>query len=156
MEFNDIRIFREAMHQLQRNLGWQWKCDAACCGITIAQCYALLEVGKNGVITLVDLASNLGLDTSTLSRTINGMVQAGLVERKANSEDRRFINITLAEQGKKIYDRINHNLDHYYTEIFTEIPPHKHRQVMESITMLANAINSLNNGNCCREEFQSE
>ena len=153
MELEDIRLFREAMSQLQRNLSWQWKSDATCCGITVAQCHVLLEVGKSGGITLVNLASILGLDTSTLSRTIEAMFQAGIVERKANPEDRRYLNITLTKQGKEVYDSMNDTLDRYYCEIFAGIPPDKHRQVVESINLLANAMNNFNSSKCCGEEL---
>lgn len=153
MELNHIRLIREAMLLLQRNLSWQWKSEAICCGITVAQCHTLLEVGKSGEIAQVKLASILGIDSSTLSRTIDGMVQAGLVERKAKPDDRRFSNIILAEQGKEIYERINLTLDHYYAEIFSGIPPEKHREVVESITLLAEAINNSSSSECCAKEL---
>jgi len=153
MELKHIRLIREAMLLLQRNLSWQWKSEAICCGITVAQCHTLLEVGKSGEIAQVKLASILGIDSSTLSRTIDGMVQAGLVERKAKPDDRRFSNIILAEQGKEIYERINLTSDHYYAEIFSGIPPEKHREVVESITLLAEAINNSSSSECCAKEL---
>jgi len=154
MEMKDIRFFREMMRQMQRNLGWQWKNDAACCGITLAQCHALLELGKSGEIALVELASLLGLDASTLSRTIDGMVLAGLLERRANHQDRRYVKITLTEQGKEVYDRINRTYDDYYSQVFADIPPDKHGQILESMELLVNAIDGLHS-DTCRQEGQS-
>lgn len=78
------------------------KSDVSCCGVTVAQCHALLEVEKNGEISLVDLAYALGLDNSTLSRTIDSIVQERLVERRANPHDRRHISIALTDKGKEI------------------------------------------------------
>ena len=153
MELNDIRLFREAMRRLQRNLSWQWKSDAACCGITMAQCHALLEIGKSGEITLVDLAAILGLDTSTLSRTIDGIVKTGLVERQVNPEDRRCLNIVLTRQGKTVFDDINCTFDHFYTEIFDGIPVEKQAQIVESIDLIAKALANFNSTKCCQEEL---
>lgn len=152
MELNDIRLFREAMRQLQRSLSWQWKSDASCCGITVAQCHALLEIGKRGKITLVDLAAVLGLDTSTLSRTIDGMVKSGLVERQANPKDRRCLNIVLTRRGKTVFNDVNCTFDSFYAEIFAGIPAEKQAQIAESIDLLAGALANSNSSTCCREE----
>ncbi len=151
MEPLKIRDFRELMRQLQRKLGWLAKSDAACCGITITQCHILLEVAKGGGLSLVDLAQNLGLDTSTISRTIDGMVKNGLVERKASSKDRRYLNITATAEGQSIFDGINFTFDQYYANIFAAIPAEKHEQIFESVSLLAEALAKADNNSCCRE-----
>ncbi len=155
MELEEIRHFREIIRRLQRNLSWQSKSDAACCGITVAQCHVLMEIGKVNEISIVDLASILGLDKSTLSRTIDGMVETGLVERVPNPEDRRYLKLTLTEQGKNLYDSINCTFDQYYQDVFAAIPPDKHQQVTESLNLLARAIAEKSSSECCREELTS-
>ncbi len=152
MDLEDIRHFRETMRQLQRVLSWQSKSDAACCGITLAQCHVLMEIGKASKISIVDLALILGLDKSTLSRTIDGMVEIGLVERLSNPEDRRYLKLTLTEQGKNLFDSINCTFDQYYQDVFAAIPPEKHQQVAESLSLLAGAITEKSSSECCREE----
>ncbi len=153
MELEDIRYFREIMRRLQRNLSWQSKSDAVCCGITLAQCHVLMEIGKVSEISIVDLASILGLDKSTLSRTIDGMVETGLVERLPNPEDRRFLKLTLTEEGKNLFDSINCTFDQYYKDVFAAIPSEKHQQVTESLSLLARAIAEKSSSECCREEL---
>ncbi len=155
MKPDEIRRFREVMRQMQRNLGLLSKSDAACCGITVAQCHALLEVGRSGEITLFNLASVLGLDTSTLSRTIEGMVRIGLVERKVNPRDRRYLSITLTERGEQVYVDINRTFDQFYADIFAVIPEDKHAQIFESLHLLSTAMDSNIDPNC-REELINE
>jgi len=152
MKPEEIRRFRNNMRQLQRSLGWQAKSDAACCEVTVAQCHALLEIGGNSGITLIDLASALALDTSTISRTIESMVRDGLVERKAHPHDRRYIRLTLTKKGQKKYNEINRTYDLYYKDIFTGIPEEKQIEIVENIQLLANALWE-NNNRCCREEL---
>ena len=145
-----IQAFRDNMRQMQRSLGWLSKNDAACCGITVAQCHALLEIGGSGGTTLIDLASALSLDTSTISRTIDNMVRDGLVERKASADDRRYIDISLTDAGQKVFDEINCTFDQFYTDIFNSIPAEKHQQVIESINLLADALSNTKSDSCCR------
>jgi DNA-binding MarR family transcriptional regulator len=148
MNAQTIREFRNKMRQVQRSLGWLSKSDATCCGITVAQCHALLEIGSSGEITLINLASALNLDTSTISRTIDNMVRDGLVERKPNIEDRRYIDISLTNAGRKILDEINCTYNQFYTDIFQSIPPEKHGQVFESIHLLAEALAHTKSNSC--------
>ncbi|MEW5784170.1 MAG: MarR family transcriptional regulator [Bacillota bacterium] len=121
--------------------------------MTTAQCHALMEVGKKYEISLVELADSLGLDTSTLSRTIDGMVQAGLVERRAKPDDRRYVSISLADRGKKVFGDIARTFNDYYTAVFALIPEEKHRQVLESFMLLEEAISKSSNRQCCQEEL---
>ncbi len=106
MDLEMIRDFRETLRQLERQVGWQLKDDTECCGVTLAQCHIIVEIGNAGETSVIDLATILGLDTSTLSRHINGMVNVGLVNRILNPKDRRYVSITLTEQGQKIYQSI--------------------------------------------------
>ncbi|MBW6463206.1 MAG: MarR family transcriptional regulator [Bacillota bacterium] len=152
MKSEELSHFRDILRQMQRSLGWLAKSDAACCGVTVSQCHALLEIGKTGTITLIDLAAALALDTSTISRTVDSMVKDDLVERKADPDDRRYLRLTLTKKGQNIYDEINCTFNLYYKEIFTGIPEDKHAAIIESIEILTNALTDKNNV-CCREEL---
>jgi DNA-binding MarR family transcriptional regulator len=140
MDIDHIQYFREKLRQLERQLGWILKNDVQCCGISMAQCHTLIEIGKRDRISNVELADILGLDTSTLSRTIDNMVKAGLVNRLLNPEDRRYVSITLSEQGKKTYDFIEESNNNFIDMLFTRIPAEKHSQVIESFQLLVDAV----------------
>lgn len=140
MRIEDIRLIRKTMRQLQRNLGWQWKNDAACCGITVAQCHALLEVAERGELSLAELAEAIGLDRSTLSRTVDGVVEEGLLERRANPGDRRYVSITLTDRGRAVCEEFNSTFDHFFNGVFELIAPEKKQQVLESLVLLTEAV----------------
>ncbi len=156
MNEQEIRLIREKMLQLQRNLGGQLKSDAKCCGITVAQCHALMEVGAKGEMSLIELAGSLGLDNSTLSRTIDGMVQAGLVKRYANSQDRRYVAISLSRKGLALYDNIDRTFNEYFAGIFELIPEDKREQILESFTLLTEAVSKLGSLDSCIGGIQGE
>lgn len=152
MEIKEIRLFCKAVRQLQRDLGWQWKSDAACCGVTTAQCHALLEVADKGEVSLAGLAESLGLDRSTLSRTVDGMVEEALLERRTNPGDRRYITITLAERGRAVCKEINSTFDAYFHTVFEFIPPAQRRQVLKSFVLMADAVRQAAGAQCCNKE----
>ena len=150
MDAGDMQYFREKLRQLERRLGWVMKSDVQCCGISMAQCHALIEIGKKERISNVELAGILGLDTSTLSRTIDNMVKAGLVDRELNPEDRRYVALTLTQNGKTTYDFIEESNNTFINNLFARIPPEKHAQVIESFQLLVEAAQACSE-TCCKE-----
>jgi DNA-binding MarR family transcriptional regulator len=140
MDVEMIRKFREKLRRLEREIGWQLKSDTECCGVTLAQCHIIVEIGNSGETSVVDLSATLGLDTSTLSRHINGMVNVGLVDRVLNPNDRRYVSITLTAQGRKVYESIENICNTKYAKIFEFIPPERHLQVLESFNLLVDAF----------------
>lgn len=140
MDLSTIRLFRKTLRRFERLFESQKK--YACCfvGVTIAQCHALLEIGELGQTTTVDLSKSMGLDKSTLSRTIDGLVNIGLVERIPHPTDRRFTLLALTKQGKKICGEINVTNDAYYQSAFNAIPEEEHKNVIKYFGQLVQAL----------------
>jgi DNA-binding MarR family transcriptional regulator len=140
MNTQDIKLFRNTLRKLEREMGWQLKSETECCGVTLSQCHIIAEVGSKGEASIVDLSSIMGLDTSTLSRNINGMVNLGLLNRTTNPENRRYVTISLTEQGKKVYDSIEETCNLFYLNVFNYILEEKRPQVLESFELFINGL----------------
>lgn len=146
MENQGSHYLRELLRLLVKNLGILEKSDASCCGVTISQCHAIVEIGRAKEISLNELAETLVLDKSTMSRTINNLVDGNLVVRELHPEDRRYVTIKLTETGVKIFNNIEEGMEEYYKTIFTSISEDKREQVLESLKLLAKAIKE---NKCC-------
>jgi DNA-binding MarR family transcriptional regulator len=143
-----IRLFRERIRQVQQKMGWSQRNDIQCCGVTMAQCHALLAMGGHKEMSIVELAGILDVDTSNLSRTVDSMVKAGLLNRVLNPQDRRYVTLSLTDEGKKASDTIEQLFNTYLTKVFELIPKDKHRQIMESLELVAGALEK------CTKEYQ--
>ena len=55
------RELRELVRLLIRHLGMLDKLEAGCCGTSIGQCHALVEIGRAAEISLNELAELLNL-----------------------------------------------------------------------------------------------
>jgi len=137
---------RELIRVLVRNLGILEKNEATCCGTTVAQCHAIVEIGRAKEMSLNELAQLLALDKSTMSRTTNNLVESGLVVRELHSEDRRYVTIKLTEEGRAVLQSIEGSMELYYKSIFSEIPEDKREQVLESLQLV---INAAKKNKCC-------
>ena len=137
---------REMMRLLVRKLGLLERDEASSSKITISQCHTIVEVGRAGKMSLNDLAANLNLDKSTVSRLVDNLVNQGMVVRKTDRADRRFVTLRLTEHGESICQEVEQRMEGYFLEIIGTIPADKREQVIESICYLTEAIHG---PNCC-------
>lgn len=72
-------------------------------GLTINDFEALLRLSRaeEGRMRRVDLAENLLLTASGVTRLLDGLEAHGLVERAACSSDRRVVYAVITEEGRK-------------------------------------------------------
>jgi len=114
-----IQNFREILRIFDQELFLQN--SASCCnGISLAQCHTLLEIEKNSEISVSDLAKNLSLDKSTVSRTVDGLVNISMVNRVIPKENRRLALINLTDSGKQVCSSINYSNDSYVREVLSD------------------------------------
>ena len=121
--------------------------DSVCCGVTMAQAHVLLAVEEAGQTRVTALARELRLDKSTLSRTIEGLVRAGLVDRRAVPGDRRSLSLSLTALGRRAAADINRQGDEEIRGLLSRIPSRKRGMVVEAIGLLAEA--HVKKGACC-------
>jgi len=148
MNLQKGKLLREKIAQLEFDMSWRIKEEVGCCGITLAQCQILKELGSSAKeVCIVVLAQVIGIDSSTLSRTANRMVEAGLIDRITNCSDRRYVSLTLTDKGQTLYNHIENTGNHYYAQVFELIPEDKREQVIESFTLFTNALKA------CKEQI---
>ena len=142
----ESRHLRELIRMLEQKLGFLEEGEMACCGISMAQCHALVEIGRAGSISLIDLAKLLNLDNSTMSRTVNNLVHNSMVERQLDPNDRRYITIRLTQEGLEQFRSIESGMGEYFMKIYDAIPEESRTQVLESLQILLKAVAD---SNCC-------
>jgi DNA-binding MarR family transcriptional regulator len=144
MDEQQVKVFRDKLREIQRKLGWSQKNDIQCCGITVAQCHALIEIGERGRVSIVELAGTLHVDTSTLSRTIDNMCKAGLVDRALNPQDRRYVTLSLTDRGGVVFRSVEDSFNNYALMMLGFIDEEKHPLVMEGLELIAAALDRCN------------
>ncbi len=144
MKTSKIRGFRNRLRAFERKL-WDQLNDQlngkSCSNVSLAQCHTILELGEQGRTTIGELAKSMGLDKSTLSRTIDSLVKKGLVDRVPNPSDRRYTLINLTKGGESTCKQINSTNDAYFERIFKAIPKGEHDKIIQSFELLVEAMN---------------
>jgi DNA-binding MarR family transcriptional regulator len=138
MNIKEIRQFRSILRRFERLTNAQLK--NCCARVTLAQCIVLLEIDEGGQRTMSQLASRLRLDNSTLSRTIEGLVQRRLVERLREDQDRRVVRIRLTREGEVVCRSIHDQNDEHYIQVFAKIPESRRGTVIKNFETLVQAL----------------
>jgi DNA-binding MarR family transcriptional regulator len=149
MEF-DFRKLRELIRLLERKLGVLEDSEYSCCGVSFAQCHAIVELGRNNGISLNSLAETLGLDNSTMSRTVNNLVVKRLAKREPDPGDRRYIRIALTPKGRKLFTDIETGMENFFEHAFENIPEDKRSLVFEGLEILLHALDT----GCCSKPVE--
>lgn len=132
---------RERIRQLERKLGILQESRQSRGGcISLAQCHALVEIGRTPKIALNELAEALNLDSSTMSRTVNKLVTNGLAKRDIDPVDRRYVTISLTDSGMNHFHAIESDQNAYFRKVYETIPVQKQQQVLESLRILIDAF----------------
>jgi len=85
-------------------------------GLSTAHWRALSTINRLGGCLMSELAEFTTIDRTTLTRTVDQLVEMGLVERHALAEDRRLVRVQLTDTGadtfaKAVKALIIHNAD---------------------------------------------
>ena len=139
-ETNAVRAFRRVLRLTARALTAGVRDGSSCCGITTSQCHVLLEADQAGFTTVADLRNELYMDKGALSRTIDGLVNIGLMERREHAPDRRQQEVELSSQGKAFVADIHHASDSHYTAVFDSLPRTIRSRIVEDLEALAHVI----------------
>ena len=137
MEIHEIRRYRLALRQFQRIARVQL--NNFCGGVTLPQCLVLLEIDEHGHMTMGRLSSNLKLDLSTLSRTVENLVAKKLLARLKDDSDRRLVWIRLTEDGVSTCNEIHEVNDENCLNIFNNIPQSERDSMIRNFEALIQA-----------------
>jgi DNA-binding MarR family transcriptional regulator len=141
-----VRSFRKGLRALERQVELALSEQSQCCGVTPAQCHLLLEVEEGGESSVGELAASLELDGSTLSRTVDGLVRSGLLERREDPDNRRRQLVRLSSAGKAKADSINLSCDEYYRRLLAGLPAAEVAALGAALPKFAEAMRSLRLG----------
>jgi DNA-binding MarR family transcriptional regulator len=73
--------------------------------VTPARLTALSVLVYGGAATVGDLARRQGVSLPTISRMVDGLVRAGLVDRAEDPRDRRTVRLEVTRRGRELMER---------------------------------------------------
>lgn len=143
---NQAQLLRKSLWLLVRKLGVLERGEASCCEITLSQCQTIVEIGRAGTMSVNLLAEILGVDKSTVSRSVDKLVNNGILVRDTAPEDRRSVTLRLSDKGQSVFEELEKRTTLYFEEVVASIPDDKREQIIESLQYL---VQALKGSRCC-------
>ena len=108
-------------------------------GATMSIGFALLSIDKENGISSTALGPQMGMEPTSLTRTLKSMEEKGLIERKKNPADGRGVIIRLTELGKEKRD-LSRDTVLKFNDI---IKQHISQEKLDNFVEVAEKINEL-------------
>ena len=118
-EYIDFNL-RHAWHKISRMYNQKAKTH----GLTMSIGFILLIVDKEGTPS-TQLGPRMGMEPTSLSRTLKTMESKGLIFRKVDKEDKRKVLILLSDEGVELRKQVKEVVVSFNEKLFKEIPSNK-------------------------------
>jgi len=97
----------------------------------------LVACGRLEECTASQLAPDLPVDASRVSRLVNGLVERGLLRRRRIRSDRRLVMLRLSPEGQEVNAAIAARLDVYYAKLIAGLSEDQMRSFAETAQAIA-------------------
>ena len=97
--------------------------------------------------SIQQIAETLGTDITTFSRQIQSLIKLNLVTKTPDAEDRRISILSLTDEGVKINQTIDQQMNDYLNEIFKTMNEFEKESVVRSLKLLNDRM--LMSSVCC-------
>jgi len=105
-------------------------------GITAKDFFALMGV-QNGLAYPSDIATSMMLPTYAVSRILEGLTNAGLLERHLDSGDARRIRLSITKKGEKTLEAAQKVWRAEVSTLFHQLPLEHQEQLVRHMETLA-------------------
>ena len=127
--------------------------DRICChDLSVTQWYALDSLVSGGPFTLNELAGELYLEKSTMSRVVDGLERKGYVVRNRHPDDGRAVLLEANSKGLEIHRKIEEEILAGEERLLGGFDPEVRRAMVEFLRRLTDAAASrveVGGGTCC-------
>jgi DNA-binding MarR family transcriptional regulator len=136
--------FRETLGLAYQRVNALQRDEKRCFGVSLSRCVTLETLLREGRLPVRELASRLGLDASTVTRSIDGLVREGLVRRTRDERrDRRRVLVSLTPRGRALARKLERCADAYSDRILERIPAERREDVLYALGVLVKAVDGL-------------
>lgn len=129
----------EDAHELQvavMRLSRRLRAERGDHGLTLTQLACLATLHRHGAMTPGDLAAHERVQPPSMTRTVNGLAERGLVSRAGNPDDGRQILISLTEEGRELLARDRARREEWLTQRLRELPPEERTVLTKAASIL--------------------
>ncbi len=132
--------FSRRMSDLIRRLQLLEREVKADVGVTLPQAHAIHALMDAGSLRMQELAAELGLAQSTVTRLVTPLKRMGLLDRRPDSNDGRATRAFLTEKGMVLVDALFRVDRELYDGLLERLPENRRAEVVAAIALLHEVV----------------
>jgi DNA-binding MarR family transcriptional regulator len=137
MEYEDPAQLADLLHRLTRRLRREQAEQLAPLGLTPAQERALRVMTRSEQpLRMTELAGQLGIVPRSLTRVIDTLEEAGLVQREIDPRNRRAILLHLTDRGKAVRDDMREARRRAAEDLFAPLTADDRKTLAKLLTII--------------------
>jgi DNA-binding MarR family transcriptional regulator len=105
--------------------------------LTLIQLRTVMFVAEHGTVKPTEIAKNFAITPASVTSQIDNLVKEGWLERRYNQDDKRVIEVTITDRGKKELPKEIEKLEENCGWLFNTVSTEEAKQ----ITMLVKKAN---------------
>lgn len=108
--------------------------------VTRSELIALIMLKQRGEATMSQLASEMGLQKSTLTNIRQRLTKHGLIQHYRDANDQRIIRISLTEDGEEFADRVLETMSRVLQKIKDALTSDELEQLINLLLKVAKVV----------------
>jgi len=135
-----VKRSRQSFTRLARFFNQLMREQLMCGPVTVQQCYTL-EALRDGPLSMKDLAAEVALHQSTLTRVVEKLEKQNLVQRTRKSNNQRSVEVRLTDAGQQTYVFLDAAGSQMISDLLDLIPKERRVAIVDAMEELANLLN---------------
>jgi DNA-binding MarR family transcriptional regulator len=131
---------QRAVSGLVRKFQFRDRNETIAYGLSVSQAYVLRALREHGALKMGELAAEMRLSVSTMTRVVAQLDRKSLVRRSPDARDGRVCHVALSARGQSQWQRIEDELVAADLEVLQTIPSAERETVIRAIGKLSESI----------------
>lgn len=114
--------------------------------LTVPQYAVFMTFASRGEMTQKEVGQIMQFPKSTLSQAVDGLVQAGYIDRHPVKENRREMQLILSDEGKKLYHHLKTeegSMTQAFKAATDTLSDQQYNDLMASLNQIANFLEAM-------------
>ena len=99
--------------------------------VRVLLCIEFLSKEKECKANISEISKNLSITPPSTTEFVKNLINKGYIERQVNQNDKRFIEITLTDEGVKIVQNLKDYFNHLFSGIIERLGTEQSKLLLE-------------------------
>jgi len=113
-------------------------------GFSMPQFFLLMHLYRHDQCGISDLSAHMEITNAATSQLVDKLVQAGLLEREEDPNDRRAKQVTLSPKGREFIAQGIQERYRWMEELEENLTPDEKVKIAEALTLMVRAVEKIN------------